>query len=146
VLWNEDAELAKQLKKGSKVKIINGYVKSGLGGLEINLGRWGMLEIQPDEPSPLIQKTEDVRAAQGILLRREPTRAFFKDNGEFGFVTTITIKENDGEKQLTLWGEKVKEIQQFKIGETIKITNIDTKQYNGNAELHLNGQSQIMRV
>ncbi|MBN2602806.1 MAG: hypothetical protein JXA91_01580, partial [Candidatus Thermoplasmatota archaeon] len=49
VLWDKDVELVKsKIQVGTNLKIINGYVKQGLNGLEINIGRWGLLEIEPD--------------------------------------------------------------------------------------------------
>ena len=147
VLWNEDVKKAEHLKEGSTVKIINGYTKNGFSGLEINLGRWGLLEIEPEDASHLnnLKSDNDKRDIVGILIRKEPTRAFFKVNGEFGFVTTIKIKDENEEKQLTLWSEKVKEIQQFKIGEKIIISGVDNRQNNGKIEIHVNGKSTIRR-
>ena len=148
VLWNKDVEQVKnkEIKIGAKVKIINGYTKNGYSGLEINLGRWGLLEIEPED-TPSMKEVESERPAdiKGILTYKEPTRAFFRDNGEFGFVTTIKIKEKESEKQITIWDTKVKEIQKFKIGDQVQIKDITTKQNNGKTELHVNGNSTIKR-
>jgi len=148
VLWNKDVEQVKNkdIKKGTTVKIINGYTKNGYSGLEINLGRWGLLEIEPED-TPSMKEVESERPAdiKGILTYKEPTRAFFRDNGEFGFVTTIKIKEKESEKQITIWDTKVKEIQKFKIGDQVQIKDITTKQNNGKTELHVNGNSTIKR-
>lgn len=146
VLWNDDTELGKQIQIGTKVKIVNGYVKNGFTGIEINLGRYGILEIEPkNNTDTSMTPPENITGdmIKGVLIKKEPTRAFFKDNGEFGFITTITLKEKDQEKQFTVWGEKVKEIQRFKIGDTITISKISQKKYNGKTELHLNGDSMI---
>jgi len=149
VLWNEDAEKGTNLTIGTTVKIVNGYVKAGHTGIEINLGRWSMLEVQPQEHIPETYQTKNKKQTQdiiqGTLIRREPTRAFFKENGEFGFVTTITLQEQGMEQQLTVWGEQVKDIQKFKLGEYIQISNIKTKQYNGKTEIHLTDESTIQR-
>jgi len=148
VIWNKDVDEVKNkdIKAGTTVKIINGYTKDGYAGLEINLGRWGLLEVEPDDVSPIVQlQSEDLNEIKGTLIHKEPTKAFFKDSGDFGFVTTIKIKEKDEEKQLTLWDTKVKEIQKFKIGDQIVIKDVTTKQYNGKKELHVNGKSLIKR-
>ena len=50
VLWNGDIDQIKnkEIQPGTIVKIINGYTKLGYtGGMEINLGRWGLLEVEP---------------------------------------------------------------------------------------------------
>ncbi len=44
VLWNEEIDKAMEnLREGRKVKIINGYVKENMYGLQISLGKWGIL-------------------------------------------------------------------------------------------------------
>ena len=46
-LWDKDVEAVKdgRIKKGSKIKIVNGYVKVSDFGTEINIGRWGLFFI-----------------------------------------------------------------------------------------------------
>ncbi len=47
VLWNEEIDKLKEnLKKGKKIKIINGYVKENIYGLQISLGRWGIIVVE----------------------------------------------------------------------------------------------------
>ena len=44
ILWNEEIEeIGKTLKEGDRIKIINGYVKENMYGLQISLGRWGII-------------------------------------------------------------------------------------------------------
>ena len=46
ILWNEEIdEIGKDLKEGMRIKIINGYVKENIYGLQVTLGKWGMLVI-----------------------------------------------------------------------------------------------------
>ncbi|RLF34847.1 MAG: hypothetical protein DRM99_05760, partial [Thermoplasmata archaeon] len=56
VLWDKNVELVENniLKTGDRVKIVNGYVKNGLNGVEINVGRWGTVEILTDEKNKLL--------------------------------------------------------------------------------------------
>ena len=89
---------------------------------------------------------EDENIVRGKLIEIEPTHAFFKDNGEFGFVTKIKIMENTVVKKISVWDEKVKEIQKYRIGTQIEITNLDTREKNGKKELHLNGRSNIKKL
>lgn len=48
VLWDKDVEAVKngRIKIGSKIKILNGYVKVSDFGVEINIGRWGLFFIE----------------------------------------------------------------------------------------------------
>jgi len=149
VLWNKDVELVKNksIKKNSQVKIINGYVKDGYNGIELNIGRWGLIEIvdEKENNSDLITD-EDEDIIIGKLLEIQPTRSFFKDNGAFGFVTNIIIQTKNGKKNITLWDEKVKEIQKYKKGDQIQIKNTDTRNKNGSEEFHLNSKADIKKI
>lgn len=147
VLWNGDIDHIKnkEIHPGTIVKIINGYTKFGyIGGMEINLGRWGLLEVEPTDISSQKEQTKHkIDEITGVLVQKESTKAFFKDDGEFGFVTTITLKENDTKKEITLWDRCVKDIQAYKIGETITLKNIIKKFDNGKTEFHVNANNSI---
>jgi len=145
VLWNKDVDLVKnkKIKEGSIVKIINGYIKEGYNGLEINIGRYGLIEIKEDKKIKIQEKKNVV---EGELIEIESTRPFFRDSGEYGFVTNIKIQSKNKEKKLTIWDEKVKEIQNFKVGEKIRIENIDIKNKNGTQEIHLNSTCKIIKI
>ena len=44
VLWNEEIdEIGVNIREGMKIKIINGYVRENIYGLQISLGRWGII-------------------------------------------------------------------------------------------------------
>ena len=149
VLWDKDVELVKKktIQKGTNVKIINGYIKDGFNGIEINVGRWGLIEIEPEDRLDIKkEKTPEDNILRGKIIEIEPTRAFFKDDGEFGFVTNIKLETKDDVKQITIWGEKVKEIQKLKQGNSIEIENIDIKQKNGKEELHVNSKGVIKKL
>ena len=114
VLWDKDVELVtnNMIKEGTNIKVVNGYIKNGFTGLELNIGRWSMLKIEPgDMPESIDRAPNTKNNVKGKLVKIESTRAFFKDNVEFGFVTTIKIKEKNEEKQIIVWDAKVKEIQ-----------------------------------
>jgi len=139
VLWNGDIDTIKnkEIQVGTCLKVINGYTKPGYtGGIEINLGRWGLLEVEPPDGS--VQKQhrngEDI---SGMLVKKEATKTFFKDDGDIGFVTTITIKERNVKKEVVLWDHHVKEIQSFPIGENVMLKNVAKKWQNGKTEYHL---------
>lgn len=149
VLWNKDVELVrnKTVQKGTRVKVVNGYVKNGFNGLELNVGRWSLLEIEPEDmPMVAKEKLANGMVIKGTLVNREPTRVFFKETGEVGFVTTIKISgEKSLVRSLTVWDEKVKELQGFKVGDIIEIERVNRRNSQENTELHVNGRSTIKR-
>jgi replication factor A1 len=146
-LWDKDADLVKniKIKIGTNLKIINGYIKNGYNGIEINVGRYSLIEIEPEQKINL--KNEQISdIIKGTLIQTMPTKPYFKENGEFGFVTNIKIQTKDKIKEVTLWDDKVKEIQKYKIGEKIEIKNCDKKQKNGETQIHLNKKSKINKI
>jgi replication factor A1 len=149
VLWNGDTDQVKnkEIHPGKNIKIINGYTKQGYtGGMEINLGRWGLLEVTTDD-TPLLKDShhDATEKLTGVLIHKDASRAFFKDNGEFGFVTTITIQENKKETHITLWDRSVRDVQSCNIGDIVTLTQITTKNNNGKLEYHMNGESCIQK-
>jgi len=150
VLWGKDTELVKNktITKNDSVRIINGYVKDGYNGLELNVGRYGLIEVVEEEETPVPETSEirDRNVFKGEIMMIQPTHAFFKDTGEFGFVSKIVIKTGEEEHELTVWDEKVKELQRFKIGDTVEITGFDIREKNGEKEFHLNGKCRIEKV
>lgn len=42
-LWNEELENYKDLKPGDRIKIINSFVRSNNFGLQLSLGKWGLI-------------------------------------------------------------------------------------------------------
>jgi len=47
VLWNEEIdEIGINLREEMKIKIINGYVRENIYGLQISLGRWGIIVFE----------------------------------------------------------------------------------------------------
>ena len=149
VLWNEDIELVKSrdITIGTCIRIINGYTKTSYTGLELNLGKWGMLDVEPPEThAPSHQIPPPIRLLVSCRAARPPRR-FFKDNGDFGFVTTIIIKTPDGGTQpVTLWDASVKAIQDIKLGETIVLHHVEKKTMNGTDQWHLNGAGSIEKT
>jgi replication factor A1 len=147
VLWNGDIGHIKnkEIQPGTTIKIINGYTKRGFrGDIEINLGRWGLLEIEPTHNSSQKEPHKhDTDEITGILIHKESTKAFFKDDGEFGFVTTITIKEQNIKKDIILWDQCVKDIQAYKIGDGVTLKNVTKKWDNGKTEFHVSQSCSI---
>ncbi len=44
VLWNEEIdEIGVNLKEGMRIRIVNGYVRENIYGLQISLGKWGVI-------------------------------------------------------------------------------------------------------
>ncbi len=146
VLWNNDCDLLKnkEIRQGSYVKVINGYVKEGFNGLEINIGKYGLIEvIKKDSDIKTTNNLQKENILEGKIVNINATRPFFRDNGKYGFVTDIELQTKKGVEKITIWDEKVKEIQKFKIGNNIKLKDADIKNIKGKDEIHVNGRCTI---
>jgi len=145
VLWDKDVSLIQneEIKIGSIIRIINGYIKNGYNGIEINVGKYSQIRVENDKK---IDISNNFSKISGKIIEIENTKPFFKDNGEYGFVTNIKIKTDKDIKNITLWDKKVKEIQNYKIGDYIRFENIDIKNKNGVKEIHINGNTKILKL
>jgi replication factor A1 len=146
-LWDKDVDLVKkkQIKIGTKVKIVNGYVKDGFSGIELNVGRWGVIEIDPDDIPEFEKEIHDDKIT-GELKDIEPTRAFFRDSGEFGFVTNMSLQTDKKIEKITVWDEKVKEIQKLRPGDRIEIINYSIRENNDHKEIFVNNKTIIKKI
>jgi replication factor A1 len=139
VFWDKDVDIVKtnNIQIGTIIKLINGTVKKGLNGIEINMGKWSSFEIIKNN----ITKSNGFISGQ--ILEIQPSKAFFKDNGEYGFYTNITIKSKNQIITLKIWNERVKEIQKYKPGNLIKFENVEYKNINGKIENHVDKNTII---
>jgi ssDNA-binding replication factor A large subunit len=139
----------KVLAEGTLVKIINGYVKEGFYGIEINIGKYGLLEIKPqDAPQFTLKKnitklsgvTSGIVTLDGMIKKIEDTHAFLRENKKTGFVTRIILEDESGDRTVVLWGKRVKEIQKFQVGDRIIIEDAYIKK----GEIHAGYPSRII--
>jgi hypothetical protein len=147
VLWDKDVDLIKNkfIKINSNIKVINGYVKKGLSDIEINIGRWSLIEKNEKSNYFLENNLKNNNSMSGKILEILPTRPIFKNNGEYGFFTSVKIKDKNQIKNLHIWDEKVKDIQKYKIGDFIIFEKINYINKDGIIENHINKNSIIKK-
>ncbi|HEC89607.1 MAG TPA: hypothetical protein ENI44_03380 [Thermoplasmatales archaeon] len=127
-------EKIKGVKPMDTIKIINGYVDRNL---EIRLDRYSLIEVLPIEILPSI----DIK---GVIEDINPTHVFLKDNDEYGFVTTTTIKSSNDKHTIFIWNEHIKKLQSYKTGDPIYIKNVSRRKQSNGIELHVNSSSTIL--
>jgi ssDNA-binding replication factor A large subunit len=150
-LWGPEAEKIQNnngIMEKNQIKIINGYVKEGFYGIEINIGKYGLLEINPENPPrfPIQKKVTSLTSTlsgiitlQGKIKKIEDTHPFIRENNKTGFVTRITLEDESGKATVILWGKRVKEIQKFYVGDSIIIENAYIKK----GQINVAGPSKI---
>ena len=116
------------------IKIINAYIKRNL---ELQIEKWSSIQILPVEIlSPINIK--------GVIENINPTHVFLKDNDKYSFVTTINIKSSNKTYPIFIWDEHVKNLQKYKIGDSITIKNVYRRKHSNGIEFHVNSSSTII--
>ncbi len=153
ILWNEDTSLveSKTITIGTTVKIINGYTKKGYHDVEIHIGQWSVIEPLTDLSGDKTKTTHTTQSVPesmicGRIRTIEPTRVFFKDDGTYGFVTTLSLRTSEGTKELTVWDDQVKHLQHFQIDDQISLSHVDVRTKDGVVEYHVNGKASIKKT
>jgi ssDNA-binding replication factor A large subunit len=142
VLWDTDVDLvaADKISEGETIKVINGYVKEGFHGIEVNIGKWGLIEINPsdapgiepsEEPTPLQDVDQGIVDIRATLKDISPTQVFFTSSGET-FSARATLADDTGERTLVAWNQRAKRLQQFSEGDMLHGIRLYVK----NGELH----------
>ncbi|MCD6171942.1 MAG: hypothetical protein J7J36_06005, partial [Thermoplasmata archaeon] len=94
-LWEKNVE-ERNLNEGDSIKIINGYVRDGYYGKEINVGRWG--KIKKVEKEIKVKKcNSNFLNLTGILNKKYATKVYINGDEE-KFFSKIVI----GEKEIIL--------------------------------------------
>lgn len=154
-LWDEACDLVKigDIKTGQNLKV-KGYIKQGLRGLEINVGRGGNIEhVEIEVPvdiKPL--KISEIKSGMsglniiGRVLDTGKMHTFARKDGSAGKVTNLTIGDDTGKIRVTLWDEKA-EAHGFKAGDTVEIMNAYAREntFSNQTELQLGSGGRIAK-
>lgn len=136
-LWKHNAKIAEYLEEGDVIKIANGWAKSGAYGLEINVGKFGIIEKVEKKIITNIKFgiREGIFCLKGVLKKKFPTEIYFENEGE-RFFKKILVDE----KEIFLFDERVKEVQRFCEGEEIVLLWL----YKKNDKIYATDFSRIM--
>lgn len=137
-LWDNNAEIGRCVQIGDVVKVVNGHAKFGEEGIEINAGRWSLLEINPKD-APSIK----IKPVFGVLIEKDFTEVKFDNNGNVRFFKRIQIKDNSNIYIVNVWDDHVKLINGLKIGEFVTIENPVRKLISGKLEIEARAASRI---
>ncbi len=150
VLWDELADLVKvdEVKIG-QVFEVNGYVKEGYSGIEVNIGRGGSLNfVEGEDIAVKTYKICDIKASMngiyiaGKVIDVGGMRTFSRKDGTEGCVSNITIGDETGKIRVTLWDDLAKDAK-FVVEDVIDITNGYSKESYGQMEIHIGNRGSI---
>lgn len=156
VLWDKK-ELAQKLERNKPIRIVNGYVKKNNDRLEINVGRYGEVELAEGTEIPEVSSREkkvseleegmDDVDVYARVERVFPMNTFTKTipNGEQrqGKVTNAVITDGEEETRLVLWGEHAEAAQKLSKNDLIKIEGGYVKKNRDRDEVHLGWRGRL---
>ena len=111
-IWGENAEM--EIKEGDTIKILNGFVKQGFYGKEINVRERG--EIRKSKKNIEAKECSQFITIDGTVEEKRDTRIHFI-NGKERFFKDVRI----GKKWIVLIDEKIIEMKNVEVGMHVKI-------------------------
>ena len=115
-LWHHNVKIANFLKIGDVIKVANGWAKESYYGIEINVGKFGMIEKVNKDICPEYGIKDGLFCLMGKLRKVFPTEIYF-ENGKEKFVKKILVDENE----IYFVDEKIREMKKFCEGDKIVI-------------------------
>ncbi len=158
-LWDERADLVKQIKRGDVVKLENAVVRPGLKEKpELSLGSRGRLLLNPPgsesaELPKLVERplkigeievdmpTVDLAAR---VRRKLPLHEFKRDDGTSGKVMSVILADETGTVRASFWGNAAELAEKLELDDVVFLYNAYTRAgLDGKPEVHV---GRIARV
>jgi len=158
VLWNDKAELAKEIQLRRIVQVLHGYVrKSRDGKLELHIGQQGSIQIAPsgakesDFPSikDFLEKIANIRKdngkvnIKGVIQTINLISSFQRYDGTQGKVLRMMLRDETGQIPVVLWNKKAEDMDLAKEGMTAMLMNAKVKSQNELLELHVDDSANV---
>lgn len=152
-LWDDIAEDAVEELEIGEVLKINGSPKDGYNGLEVSAHD---VVVQEDVEIG-IEALESYHVAdlsaglsgvtmKGLVLGTTSINTFERNDGTEGQVANVIIGDKTGEVQVTMWGEAAEAVDDYRVKQSVKITNADVQDGDTGLELHINSPDDITHI
>ena len=158
-LWDERAELVRNLKRGDIVKLENAYVRLGLRERpELHLGWRGRLLLNPPEREALelpkldehMLKIEEVEADMPVLdlagrvRRKFQPQEFRRDDGSRGRVVSVILADETGVIRASFWDGMVELAEKLSSGDIVLLRNVYARAgLAGRPEVHVGRAARV---
>ncbi len=161
VLWDNQTEIIEthQIEEGMPIYIENAKLRSGQNGLEIHIGSRSRIDDPPESLSEFIPDKIDVYninqlkdGMRGINIRGVISwigeiKTFQRKDGSYGQVIPLIIRDETGSIRCSIWNEKADDILNYKVGDSIKLTDVNVTQSDlGNLEVRAHINTVISRI
>lgn len=141
-----DTEIEDKVKQ--KLSKLSGLI-SKEGAAHIIANELG-IKLFPDQQKKKYKIKEIIAGLRGVevtgrIIRKYDIRSFSKDGRE-GRIASLLLGDETGVLRVVLWDENlIKQTEQFKENDIIKIINSYAKENQGFKELHLGNRSEIIQ-
>lgn len=143
-LWDEEVDKLVELEPNTPIVVENGYTRAGYGGVDLNVGRYGELRINPDDvdigeydADDLVTRIINLEQGdsnviiEGQIVDTPETREVNTRRG-MTTVTNFRLDDNTGEVRVSLWRELGREVEDLMPGSEIRLENVNvTEPFDG---------------
>ncbi len=154
--WGDMVEKAQQLSKGDTVLLENARSRVGLQDRpEVQVGNQTSVEINPEnidieKKKPSMVKISELEEGMdsietvGRIIESSEIREFTRDDGSEGRAASLTIGDDTGVIDVTLWDSKTEILEKIEEGDIIRLSDSYTVSGNyGEVEIHLSDRGEI---
>ncbi|QLH82108.1 OB-fold nucleic acid binding domain-containing protein [Halosimplex pelagicum] len=152
-LWDEMAEDAVEELEVGEVLEISGTPKDGYNGLEVSAHDVVVQEdveigIEALESYHVADLSAGLSAVtmKGLVLGTTSINTFERDDGSDGQVANIVIGDKTGEIQVTMWGEAAEAVDDYRVKQSVEVTNADVRDGDNGLELHISSPDDITHI
>jgi replication factor A1 len=152
-LWDEMAEDANEVLQIGDVLQVEGTPKDGYSGLEVSASSVDVrddidIDIRALESYQVTDLTQGLSGVsiKGLVIGTTPVNTFERNDGSEGKVANIIIGDETGEVQVTLWGDAADAVENYRVKQSVQITNGDVKDGDNGLEIHLNSSSDVTHI
>jgi len=138
-LWDDDVEFLKEMRVGDVVAVENGYTRTGLGAVGLNVGQNGRLTINPDNVEVSVpdrgQRLIEIQelkegqtniSVRGRLLEAPQVREVETARGP-ARVASFRLDDGTGEARVSVWRNLIEEVEGLTPGTVIQIENCNVR-------------------
>ena len=115
-LGDSQLDVFDRVEVGDILKVINGFAREYNGWMEVNVGRWSHIEINPED-APSI----DIKPVTGKVIDIGDTEVVFNDDGDVLFSRRVMLRTDSRTIPVTIWNEHIKSFKNFKRGDIMTI-------------------------
>jgi len=157
-IWDEQTKNVAVLSLGDVVRVKNAYVRDRGGRIQLNLGKYGVLEVNPinigQESVPLVRQ-ERVLVDELMINMQNVTvhgaiatvpilRSVTTSKGKKVKLTEFMLEDESGEVKITIWRDLANVVDGLPVSSRIEVKNAYVREgLDGSPELSSNTFTQI---